>query len=215
MDKSKVNPLIPDMKRISLFASLLFSFNCLIAQNVAGTASDRNGVVTYIETVPGNPYRHLGTVDCSAMAPDKFDLMLDHMIVKQARKVYPEFDALIFRPGFGLCKADVVQFYRDPKAKKARPTRGEAPPVNPAYKISSTAAKDGVYLFLENNPTVDFTLLGKLELPATFRTNDFEALMKEMIRIAKATYPDHNGIVFATGSELRRANIIRINTDNL
>lgn len=192
-----------------LFSTLLLNLSAT-AQKVSGTATEKDGVVLYIECTPSSQYRHLGTVQCATLAPDKFDLMVQHMIVKQARKSYPAFDALVFRSGMGLCKADVIQFYRDPKAKKKKVKKGEVVEVNPEYKKSETMGKDGVYLFIENNPTQEFTLLGKLELPSNFRSTDFEATIKEMTRLAKATYPDFNGVVFASGSELRKANIVKM-----
>lgn len=197
--------------RLLLVSALVFNALFSVAQSIPGTASDRNGVLMFIECRPAIQYRHLGQVQCAALAPDKFDLVIDHMIVKQARKTYPEFDALIFRPGSGVCKADVIQFYRDPKAKKKKPKKGEPVSINPEWQKSMNDGKNGIYLFVENNPTVEFTLLGKLELPTTFRSTDIEARMAEMMRIAKSTYPDHNGIVFTSGSDLRKANIIRFN----
>lgn len=199
------------MKQAFLVLSVvLTTLSSGLAQTANGTANDRDGVVTYIECSPANQYRHLGVVQCSSFAPDKLDLMIEHMF-KQARKKHEEFDAMIFRPGTGLCKADVIQFYRDPKVKRKKPKKGEeAPEINPEYKMSTTPIKDEMYLFVENSPTVEYQLLGKVEVPATFRSSDFEKIIEEMQRVAKEAYPDLDGIVFVSGSELRKANVIKL-----
>lgn len=192
-----------------LFATVLFSIQ-LLAQNHPGTAHDRDGVVIFIESIPATQYRHLGTVECATVSPSKFDLMIDHMI-KQARKKYTEpFDAMIFRPGTGLCKADLIQYYRDPKEKKKKPRKGEAPEINPDYKKSLANEQEGINLFIENSPTAEHSTLGKIEMPATFRSDNIEERIKEMMRVAAEAYPDHNGVVFISGTNLSKANVIKI-----
>lgn len=197
------------MKTTLLTISILLTTLGSFAQMVKGTANDRQGIVIFVECNPSTQYRHLGVVECSTFAPDKFDLMIEHMF-KQARKKHEEFDAMIFRPGTGLCKADVIQYYRDPKQKKKRSRKGEEEALNPEYKKSDTPQKDEVYLFVENSPTVEYQLLGKVEVPATFRSSNFEEIMKEMQRVAKAAYPNLDGIVFVSGTELRKANVIKL-----
>jgi len=181
-----------------------------MAQNEAATANDRDGVVLYAESMPANQYRHLGTVQCSSFSPDKIDPLIDHMI-KQARKKHEEFDALIFRSGKGLCGADVIQFYRDPKAKKKRGRGNEPAEVNPEYKKAKAKAKGGKLLFIENSPTAANTLLGKIEIPATSRSATIEELIKELMKIAAERYPDHDGVVIVSGSDVRKANVIKFN----
>ncbi len=179
----------------------------LLAQ-VEGVANDRDGVVFFIESMPASPYRHLGTVECSAFSPDDIDPLLDH-VVKQARKNYEEFDALIFRPGKGLCKADAVQFYRDPKAKRRRGRGNDEPQVDEAFKLSKAVERNGMLVFLQNNPSNEYTLLGRVETPVTFRSKDIEELVDEISKISKDTYPDMDAIVIMEGSELRKASVIK------
>lgn len=191
-----------------LFATVFFS-SSLFAQNVPGTANDRDGLVIFVESTPATQYRHLGTVECATLSPSKFDLIIDH-VIKQARKSHTEFDALIFRPGSGLCKADIVQYYRDPKAKKKKPKKGEEKVINPEYKKSLANNKNDINLFIENSPTAEYLLLGKVEIPVTFKSENIEALIQEMMRVAKESYPDHNGIVFISGTNLSKANVIKL-----
>jgi len=193
-----------------LFATVLFTTHLFAQEQRPGTANDREGLVMFVESIPATQYRHLGTVECATFSPSKFDLLLDHMI-KQTKKAYPdiEYDALIFRPGKGLCKADVIQYYRDPKAKKKKPKKGEEEAINPEYKKSLAYEKDGISLFIENSPSGEYNLLGKVEIPATFTSDNVEELIQEMMRVAAETYPDHNGIVFVSGTDLRKANVIK------
>jgi hypothetical protein len=194
-------------KTLMLSATLMMGTFLATAQH-EGVAVDKDGVVFYIEAMPANQYRHLGTVECSALSPDDIDPMLDHMI-KQAKKKYPEFDALIFRSGKGLCKADVVQFYRDPKEKKKRGRAGEVVEINAAYKMSKAQPKNGTVVYVKNNPANEYALLGKVEIPVTFRSKDIEELMMEIIRIAKESYPDLDAIVVMEGSNMRKASVIK------
>ncbi|GAB4382802.1 MAG: hypothetical protein Kow0075_14750 [Salibacteraceae bacterium] len=194
--------------------TLLFSALSTIGigqTTVAGKANVMDGLVIFVESVPAIQYRHLGTVECSMFAPDRFQDLMAHMI-KQARKAYPdaEFNALIFRPNKGMCKADVIQFYPDPSEKRRRSRRGEEEQVNETYLQSVISASDGVYLFVENNPEAEFTLLGKIEIPATFKSTNPDDYLKEMKRIAKETYPDYNGLVFISGTNLTKANVIKL-----
>jgi len=145
------------------------------------------------------------------MSPDKFDLMMDHMIKRVAKEMLDvEYDALIFRPGTAFCKADVIQFYKDPKAKRKKPKKGEEISVDPTYQMSETVGRNGLNLFIENNPSTEYTLLGKVELPTNFRSSEYEELIKEMVRVSRKAYPDLNGIVFVSGTELRKANVIKL-----
>lgn len=200
------------MKHIITLSLILISVSPVFAQKVAGTANALHGKVVFIEANPANQYRHLGTITCSPLAPDAFDEMMEHMIVKRMAKEYEdvEFDALIFRPGSGFCKADVIQFFNDPDAKRKRGRRGADETINPKHQESETALRHGVNLFIENNPTVEFSLLGKVEIPQNFRTSNYEELIKEMVRVSKEAYPDCNGIVFTSGTNLRKANVIKL-----
>lgn len=182
-----------------------------LAQKVPGTANVINGKVVFIEANPSTQYRHAGTVKCGLMFPDVFEKMMEHMM-KQVEKQYPdvEYDALIFRPGTGFCKADIIQYYKDPKAKKRKPKKGEEISIDPTYQKSQTAGRGGINLFIENNPTAEQQLLGKVEVPQNFRSREYEDLIKEMTRVAKAAYPDANGIVFTSGTGLRKANVIKL-----
>jgi hypothetical protein len=200
------------MKKIILMLTAVAASLSLTAQKVPGLANSYSGKVVYIESNPTTPYRHVGTVECSMLAPDKFDLMMTHMIEKRALKEYKteEFDALIFRPGSGFCKADVIQFYRDPKEKKKKSRKGVEEEILESFRLSESVGKGGINLFVENNPTAAFTLLGKIELPTNFVSSEYEDLLKEMIRVAKQAYPDMNGIVIQSGTELRKANVIKL-----
>lgn len=198
-----------NMRFSILTAFFLFISTFSFAQKEMGTAYDRNGKVVYIESFPANQYRHLGTVTCSAFSPDDVNPLIDHML-KQATKQFPdqEFDAIIFRQGSGLCKADIVQFYRDPKAKRKRPKRGEEEQINPEYKKSKANTRDGYYLFVKNSPSSPNKLLGKVELPATFKSSAVEDYISEMMKLAKNKYPKMEGVVFVENSNLMKANVI-------
>tara|TARA_B110000046_G_scaffold99767_1_gene107271 strand:+ start:442 stop:1044 length:603 start_codon:yes stop_codon:yes gene_type:complete len=190
---------------ISLF---IIIFSLKVSAQVEGIANDRDGVVFFIEAMPASAYRHLGTVECSSFSPDDVDPLLDH-VLKQARKNYEEFDALIFRPGKGMCKADAIQFYRDPKVKRRRgSSRGELQ-VDEAFKRSKAGERNGMMIFLQNNPSKEYTLLGRVETPVTFRSKDIEELIKEIGKISKNTYPDMDAIVIIEGSRLRKASVIK------
>ena len=76
--------------------------------------------------------------------------------------------------------------------------------------MSETVGRNGLNLFIENNPTDEYTLLGKVELPTNFRSSEYEELIKEMVRVSTKAYPDLNGIVFVSGTELRKANVIKL-----
>ena len=180
-----------------------------VAQKVAGKALAHQGKIVFIEANPKMQYRHIGTIVCSAFAPDKFDLMIEHMI-KRIEKEYPdvEYDAIIFRPGTSLCKADVIRFYPDPDAKKKR-GRGDDE-VNPNYQQSETVGRNGIHLFVENEPSVATEVLGKVELPNNFESRAFDEIIQEMVRVAKETYPDLEGIVFLPGTGLENATVIKI-----
>ena len=197
------------------------SFNVLVllmaglgiyAQKVPGTANAIEGKVVFIECNPSKPYRHLGTITCTMLAPDNFNDIMTHMIVKRMQKEYPDekFDALIFRPGTGFCKADVIRFFSDPNAKRKKSRRGQDETINPEHQLSESVMRHGVNIFIENNPTAPYTLLGKVEIPQNFRTSEYEKLIKEMVRVAKEAYPDLNGIVVTSGTELRKANVIKL-----
>jgi len=194
--------------RIFLAAVFISTVVTPVLAQTEGVANDRDGVVFFIESMPASPYRHLGTVECSAFSPDDIDPLLDH-VLKQARKNYEEFDALIFRPGKGLCKADAVQFYRDPKAKRKRGRANEEPQVDAAYKLSKAVERDGMLVFVQNNPSNEYTLLGRVETPVTFRSKDIEELIDEISKISKNTYPDMDAIVIMEGSNLRKASVIK------
>jgi hypothetical protein len=180
-------------------------------QKVTGTANIINGKVVFIEANPITQYRHVGTVKCGLMFPDVFEKMMEHMM-KQVEKQYPdvEYDALIFRPGTGFCKADIIQYYKDPKAKERKPKKGEEISIDPSYQLSESAGRGGMNLFIENNPTAEHQLLGKVEVPQNFRSREYGDLIKEMTRVAKDAYPDANGIVFTSGTEMRKANVIKV-----
>ena len=199
------------MKKLILTLAAVAAISISWAQKVPGTANVIEGKVVYIESNPATQYRHLGTVTCGLMFPDKFDLMMEHMI-KRVAKEFPdvEYDALIFRPGTGFCKADVIQFYRDPKAKKRKPKRGEEISIDPSFQLSESVGRGGVNIFIENNPTAEYTLLGKVEVPQNFRNSDYEEIIKEMTRVAKEAYPDLDGVVITSGTGLRKANVIKL-----
>ena len=179
------------------------------AQKMA-TANDRDGVVLFVECVPAIQYRHQGTVSCATFSPDEIDPLIDHMI-KQTRKDHEEFDALIFRSGSGLCKADAIQFYKDPKASKRRGRANEEPEVDPKYKQAKAGQKKGAgtMVFLQSSPVDEYQLLGKVESPVTFRSKDIEDLINELVRVSKAAYPDMDAIVVVDGSNIRKANVIK------
>lgn len=193
--------------KLTLLTGLMMTSMFVSAQH-EGLASDKDGVVFYIESMPANQYRHLGTVECSMFSPDVVDPLLDH-IVKNARKDYEEFDALIFRSGKGLCKADVIQFYRDPKERRSRSRRGDEPEVKEEYKQSKAEPRDGTVVYIKNNPTNPYELLGKVETPVTFRSKDIEELITEVVKIAKSRYPDLDAVVIMEGTELRKASAIK------
>tara|TARA_B110000037_G_scaffold59801_1_gene73242 strand:+ start:124 stop:732 length:609 start_codon:yes stop_codon:yes gene_type:complete len=182
-----------------------------IAQKVPGTANVINGKVVFIEANPNPQFRHIGTVKCGLMFPDVFEKMMEHMM-KQVEKQHTdvEYDALIFRPGTGFCKADIIQFYKDPKAKKRKPKKGEEISIDPSYQMSQTAGRGGFNLFIENNPSTEYQLLGKVEVPQNFRSREYEDIIKEMTRVAKDAYPDANGVVFTSGTDMRKANVIKL-----
>jgi len=133
-------------------------------------------------------------------------------MIKRVAKEFPdvEYDALIFRPGTGFCKADIIQFYRDPKAKKRKPKRGEEISIYPSFQLSESVGRGGVNIFIENNPTAEYILLGKVEVPQNFRNSDYEEIIKEMTRVAKEAYPDLDGVVITSGTGLRKANVIKL-----
>jgi 5'-3' exonuclease len=199
------------MKKLILTLAAVAAISISWAQKVPGTANVIEGKVVYIESNPATQYRHLGTVTCGLMFPDKFDLMMEHMI-KRVAKEFPdvEYDALIFRPGTGFCKADIIQFYRDPKAKKRKPKRGEEISIDPSFQLSESVGRGGVNIFIENNPTAEYILLGKVEVPQNFRNSDYEEIIKEMTRVAKEAYPDLDGVVITSGTGLRKANVIKL-----
>lgn len=187
---------------ISLFTQPIFG------QNEMATANDKDGVVLFVESMPANQYRHKGTISCATFSPDEEEPLLDHMI-KQARKEHPAFDALIFRPGSGLCKADVVEFYKDPKASKKRGRAAEGPQVDPKNKEAKAVAKNGTMIFMQSSPTSEYQLLGKVETPVTFRSKNIEELQAELVRISKERYKDLDAIVVVAGSGIRKANVIK------
>lgn len=199
------------MKTTIAIISTLFVLlgNTLFAQNEAGIAYDKDQKVIFIESFPATQYRHMGTVTCSAFSPDGVDELIEHMM-KQATKQLEgiEYDAMIFRQGSGLCKADIVQYYRDPKAKKSRSRKGEENEVSAEYKLSKANARGDVLLFVKNSPTAPNTLLGKIELPVTFKSSDVEEYIDEMMKVAKKTYPKFDAIVFIEGTNLMKANVI-------
>lgn len=192
---------------IALFL-LLFGTKSL-AQNELGTAYEYKSKAIFIESFPANQYRHIGTVKCASFSPDGVDKLIDHMI-KQTAKQFPgtEYDAMIFRQGSGLCQADIIQYYRDPKAKKKKPKKGEEDTINPMYKESKANSRDDLLIFLKNSPSAANTLLGKVELPATFRSSDVETYISEMIKTAKNAYPKFDALVFIEGTNLMKANVI-------
>lgn len=195
---------------IAIITSFLLLFSAkTFAQNELGTAYDYKGKAIFIESFPANQYRHIGTVKCSSFSPDGVDKLIDHMM-KQTEKQFPgiEYDAMIFRQGSGLCQADIIQYYRDPKAKKTKPKKGEENAINPMYKESKANSREDLLIFLKNSPTAPNTLLGKVELPATFKSADVEEYIAEMIKIAKAAYPKFDAIVFIEGTNLMKANVI-------
>ena len=206
MDKSRMK-----MKSIAIGVLAVLISSTVIAQKTPGTANLRDGKVLFMESNPATQYRHIGTINCGLMSPDKFDLMMYHMIKRVAKEMPEvEYDAMIFRPGTAFCKADIIQFFKDPKAKRKKPKKGEEISVNPAYQMSETVGRNGLNLFIENNPTDEYTLLGKVELPTNFRSSEYEELIKEMVRVSTKAYPDLNGIVFVSGTELRKANVIKL-----
>jgi nitrogen regulatory protein PII len=195
---------------ISILSTLLLLLSStLLAQNEAGIAYDINSKAVFIESFPATQYRHMGTVTCASFSPDGVDKLIEHMM-KQATKQLEgvEFDAMIFRQGSGLCKADIVQYYRDPKAKKSRAKRGEENQIPAEYKLSKANARGEVLLFVKNSPTAPNTLLGKIELPVTFKSSNVEEYINEMIEVAKKTYPKFDAIVFIEGTNLMKANVI-------
>lgn len=198
------------MKMRIVLSTLILSLTTAVsfAQH-EGIASDRDGVVFYIESMPANQYRHLGTVECSAFSPDAIDPLLDH-VIKNARKDHEAFDALLFRPGKGLCKADVIQFYRDPKEKRKRGgSRNQTPEVKAEYKQSKAQPRKGTVVYIKNNPTTPYDLLGKVETPVTFRSKNIENLIDEIVRISKETYPNLDAVVIMEGTGLRKASVIK------
>lgn len=200
------------MKKLSLLFLFSVSISAGFSQKVAGTASVHHGKIVFIEANPATPFRHQATVVCSMASPDNFERMLYHMIEKKAKELNAEtggvpFDALIFRPGTGFCKADLVLFYSEETDKKKKKSDDE---VNEAFRKSETLARHGINLFVENEPAVPFTLLGKLELPQNFQTEKYEEMLDQMVLSAKGEYPDANGIVIRPGTELRKADIIKI-----
>lgn len=200
------------MRLLKVFLVLVLSSASAfqLAAQVEGVANDREGVVLFIESMPASQYRHLGTVECSTFSPDDIDPLIDH-VLKQARKNYEEFDALIFRPGMGLCKADAIKFYRDPKEKKRRGSSRGEPEVDAAFKLSKAVERNGMLVFLQNNPSEEYTLLGRVETPVTFRSKNIEELVTEISKISKSTYPDMDAIVIMEGSNLRKASVIKFN----
>ena len=162
----------------------------------------------FIEANPSTPYRHIGSVECAIVAPDKFDLMMKHMITKRVPDEYPEveFDAIIFRPNTGFRKADVVKFYTPEDAPKL----DKEVLINPDFLKSETIARNGINLFIENAPTCEHTVLGKIELPQNFTSIEYQKILSEMIKTCKNYYPNMNGIVFVPGSGLTKATVIKI-----
>lgn len=197
-----------NLLKVSIIACVAGLWTHAAVAQTEGVANDRDGIVLFVESMPAIQYRHLGTVTCATFSPDEEDPLIDH-IIKQARKEHQEFDGLIFRPGSGLCKTDVIQFYKDPKAKRSRGRGADEPAVKEEYKQSKAIEKNGMLVFVQNNPKAEFTLLGKVETPVTFRSKAYEDLLVEIMRIAKETYPDLDAIVVAGGSGLRKANVIK------
>lgn len=197
------------MKSITLLLGILMISSLGMAQKVAGVANAFNGKIVFIEANPKMQYRHIGTIVCSPFAPDKFELMIDHML-KRIEKEYPEveYDAIIFRPGASLCKADVIRFFPDPDGKKKR-GRGDDE-VNPTFQQSETIGRNNLNLFVENTPTAATEVLGKIELPNNFESRAFDDIIREMVRVARETYPDLEGIIFVPGSGLRNAIVIKV-----
>lgn len=203
------------MKKITAIVILCVSVSYGFAQKVAGLANVIHGKVVFIEANPAEQYRHQGTIECSIAAPDNFERMMYHMIEKKAFKESAEseeheeieFDALIFRPGTGFCKADLIQFYSEDGRKR---TKRDGEEVDERFRKSETVLHNGVNLFVENTPTAEFTLLGKLEMPQNFETEKYEELLSQMIITAREAYPEMNGIVFKPGSQFRKADIIKI-----
>lgn len=178
------------------------------AQKNKGKVNDRNGILVFVESKPEIQYRHLGTVECAVFSPDDIDPLIDHMI-KQAKKEHEEFDALIFRAGKNLCKADVIQYYRDPKERRKRGRRGEEEPIDPEHQKSVANDRDGKIIFIENSPTSEYKLLGKIEVSPLFKGKKTEEFIKEMLKVANETYDDFDAIVFVDGSSLKKANVIK------
>ncbi len=197
------------MTRFSLALCTLMALPLAgISQQNTGTANDRDGVILFVESKPEMQYRHMGTVECATVSPDKIDPLIDHMI-KQARKKGEEFDGLIFRAGHNVCKADIIQYYKDPKARKSRGRRGEPAPIDPAKKKSLANDRDGKYIFIENSPTAENQLLGKIETSPRFKGRKPEEFIVEMLRIASETYGEFDAVVFIDGEDLKKANVIK------
>ncbi|GAB5538953.1 MAG: hypothetical protein Salg2KO_10560 [Salibacteraceae bacterium] len=178
------------------------------AQKAPGTVNTLGGKAIFIESNPKTQFRHIGTIECAIISPDKFDLMMDHMVLKRVEKVYPEieYDAVVFRPNTAFRKADIIKFYPDPEAGRRR----DDDEINPDYLRSETIGRNGLNLFIENEPTGDYQVLGKIELPQNFTSTDFQKIMSEMIRVSRLNYPNLNGIVFTPGTGLSKAVVIKI-----
>lgn len=194
-------------KILSTLAVAVLSLS-LFAQNDLAKANSKDGIVLFVESMPANQYRHKGTVSCATFSPDEEEPLIEHMI-KQTRKENDEFDALIFRSGKGLCKADVIQFYADPNEKRKRGRSNEEEEVDPKHTEAKAVPKNGTMVFVQSSPTSEYQLLGKVETPVTFRSKDIEELMAELIRISKERYKDLDAIVVVAGSNIRKANVIK------
>lgn len=194
-------------KILSTLAVAVLSLS-LFAQNDLAKANNKDGIVLFVESMPANQYRHKGTVSCATFSPDEEEPLIEHMI-KQTRKENDEFDALIFRSGKGLCKADVIQFYADPNEKRKRGRSNEEEEVDPKHTEAKAVPKNGTMVFVQSSPTSEYQLLGKVETPVTFRSKDIEELMAELIRISKERYKDLDAIVVVAGSNIRKANVIK------
>ena len=81
--------------------------------------------------------------------------------------------------------------------------------VNPEYKMSKIKLRKGKMLFIQNNPTDPYTLLGKVEIPTKFKSNNIELLMDEIVRVSEEAYPNLDAIVVVGGSNIRKANVIK------
>lgn len=190
---------------LSTIALTCFLSTGAFAQTYKALANVKENIILFAESTPEKPYRHLGSVTCARVSPEREDQLLDHMI-KQAQKEYEEFDALMFRSGSGLCKADVIQYYAEGKKRRGR---GDEQ-IDTTKLVAKPMQRGGRYIFVQNTPMDSVFVMGLVEAPVTQKSGNVEILIKDVLKVANEKYSEYDALVFVPGSNMRTAKVVQL-----